>query len=227
MTKHIVEREGPKEWRVPDNIPQIPKFSVVYADPPWSLSQRGKFGAIQHYDLMSNDRIKQMPIEDLVADNAVLFLWCLSGPKGQNLAQEVAQAWGFEPKSCYTWLKSNHVGLGSPLRHATEICLLCTRGKTEPKVRNQIDFGIYPVGPHSEKPREFVSTIERMYDGPYLELFCRKRPASNKQWMCWGNQTENGADLYIPGYPVPKYSWETEETEQSEKIELTDKTEEE
>ena len=65
----------------------------------------------------------------------------------------------------------------------------------------------YPTQ-HSEKPREFTSVVERLSDGPYLELFCRRRPASNEKWYCWGNETENGADIYIPDYPVPKYSFE-------------------
>ena len=82
------------------------------------------------------------------------------------------------------------------------------RGKAPAKFKSQINWMIgYPTQ-HSEKPREFTSVVERLSDGPYLELFCRRRPASNEKWYCWGNETENGADIYIPDYPVPKYSFE-------------------
>ena len=38
---------------------------------------------------------------------------------------------------------------------------------------------------HSAKPPEFRQFIERMYDGPYLELFGRKKITN---WKVWGDQ---------------------------------------
>ncbi len=46
------------------------KYTTIVADPPWSKNQKGKRGAIMHYDLMTLDRIKNMPVGDLAADNA-------------------------------------------------------------------------------------------------------------------------------------------------------------
>ena len=87
------------------------------------------------------------------------------------------------------------------------------RGKLPPKFRSQINWLIsYPTS-HSQKPREVISIVERISPGPYLELFCRRRPASRENWHCWGNETEGGADIFIPGYPVPKYSFEQSDKE--------------
>jgi hypothetical protein len=46
-----------------------------------------------------------------------------------------------------------------------------------------------------------IPLIERVLDGPYLELFARQRPNSEKDWSIWGNEVES--DVTIPGYPVP------------------------
>ena len=42
-----------------------------------------------------------------------------------------------------------------------------------------------PVATHSEKPEEARARIERLYPGPYLELFAR-RPVEG--WTTWGNE---------------------------------------
>ena len=38
---------------------------------------------------------------------------------------------------------------------------------------------------HSRKPEETYSRIERLVEGPYLELFARK---TKKNWDSWGDQ---------------------------------------
>jgi hypothetical protein len=38
---------------------------------------------------------------------------------------------------------------------------------------------------HSQKPDEFYRIIERLYDGPYLELFARRARAG---WTSFGNE---------------------------------------
>ncbi len=208
MKKHIIERQAPMECRVPENIPDTPKFRTIVADPPWNRNQSttgGYGGALGHYDLMSLERIKNMPIADMADENAHLYLWVTNSNIDEGL--EVIKAWGFRYITMFHWIKPK-LGVGNYLRNASETCIFAVRGKLPPKCRNQINWLIgYPTA-HSEKPREFISIVERVSPGEYLELFCRKRPASNEKWYCWGNETEGGADVFIPGYPVPKYSFE-------------------
>ncbi len=58
-----------------------------------------------------------------------------------------------------------------------------------------------PLQEHSHKPEEQYAVIERISDGPYLELFARRRPHSSANWSVWGDEID--ADIVIPGYPVP------------------------
>lgn len=51
----------------------LKKYKVIYADPPWDIAQAGARGAVQHYDLMTLDRIKAMPVADFADDNATLL----------------------------------------------------------------------------------------------------------------------------------------------------------
>ena len=212
MVKHRIESEAPVSYPVPDNIPNIPKFRTIVADPPWSKNQGGNYGAINHYSLMSLDRIKAMPVSDLADDNAHLWLWVTNGNIDEGL--EVIKSWGFTYRTMFHWIKPR-MGLGTYLRNASETCLFATRGKAPVKFKGQMNWAWLPVtSVHSEKPREVISVIERVSPGPYCELFCRKRPASSNHWWAWGDGVlandfnKAGADIFIPGYPVPKYSFE-------------------
>lgn len=208
--KSRIERAAPTNFRVPENIPELPKFQTILGDCPWMKNQlsSGKNsygGAINHYPLMSLERIKAMPVADLAAEDAHLYLWVTNSNIDEGL--EVVKAWGFRYITMFHWIKPK-MGVGNYLRNASETCIFAVRGKLPPKCRTQINWLISYPTVHSEKPREFISVVERVSPGPYLELFCRRRPASNEKWYCWGNETEGGADIYIPGYPVPKYSFE-------------------
>ncbi len=55
------------------------KYSTILADPPWSINQKGKRGAVMHYQLMSLEDIKNMPVVDLAEENAHLWLWIPNG----------------------------------------------------------------------------------------------------------------------------------------------------
>lgn len=220
MVKHHVETKAPESYHIPDNIPSVPKFRTIVADPPWSKNQGGNLGAIKHYSLMSLDRIKAMPVSDLADTNAHLWLWVTNGNIDEGL--EVIKAWGFTYRTMFHWIKPR-MGLGVYLRNSSETCLFATRGKALVKFKGQMNWAWLPVtSVHSEKPREVISVIERVSPGPYCELFCRKRPASANRWWVWGNEVvgsnyhPSGADFFIPGYPVPKYSFEANNSDQEE-----------
>ena len=210
MTRHNIEKSAPTKYRVPENIPNAPKFRTIVADPPWAKNQtsgsKGSYGgAINHYPLMDIQRIRDMPVSQLADEDAHLYLWVTNSNIDEGL--EVVKAWGFRYITVFHWIKPK-LGVGNYLRNASETCIFAVRGKLPPKNRTQINWLISYPTEHSEKPREFASIVERVSPEPYLELFCRKRPASAEKWYCWGNETEGGADIFIPDYPVPKYSWE-------------------
>lgn len=178
---------------------QSPKrFKTLYADPPWDIQQKGARGAAKHYDLMTIDQIKAMPIADLMDDNSTLLLWTTNAALPQAL--EVMTAWGFAYKTNAVWDKY-YMGLGNYFRGSHEILLHGVRGKAPFKFRGQRSTLLFPRQGHSHKPEEMIPLIERVLDGPYLELFARRRPNTHEDWSVWGNEIES--DISIPGYPVP------------------------
>ena len=174
------------------------KFAVCYADPPWDIQQKGARGAARHYDLMPLERIKNMPVADLVDDNATLLLGVTNAALPAGL--EVMKAWGFEYKTNAAWDKY-YMGLGQFFRGSHELLLHGVRGKAPFKFHGQRSTLHFPRQQHSRKPQEMIPLIERVLDGPYLELFARERPNSHGDWSVWGNEIES--DITIPGYPVP------------------------
>ena len=174
---------------------QNKKYSTITADPPWSFHGYGTYGPARHYDLMSLDRLKAMPIKDLAEDNAHCWLWCTAG--SLRYGYEVLESWGFTPRSIFVWIKPRYT-LGVYLRNQCEYVLLGTRGKAPVLFKSQPNVGYFPIQEHSRKPEEFHKIVERVSPGPYLELFARRKYPG---WSVWG--LEVPSDIEIPGYPVP------------------------
>ena len=174
-------------------------YKTIYADPPWDIEQKGgpkSWGAQRHYNLMTLDQIKAMPIADLV-DPESSHCWLAVTNATLRHGYDVLEAWGFTPRSPLTWVKPRFT-LGNYLRNATEHVLLGTRGKAPVQFKSQPTWMFAPLQGHSHKPEELYDIIERVSPGPYLELFSRRR---RHGWMAWGD--EIASDIDIPGYPVP------------------------
>ena len=175
---------------------QTKKYKTIMADPPWNHQQKGARGAINHYNLMTLEQIKAMPVADLCEENAHCWLWVTAASLRDGY--DVLEAWGFTTRSIMNWIKPR-MGLGVYLRNATEYVLFGTRGKAPILYRAQPNWMFAPLQGHSHKPEEQFAIIERCSPGPYLELFARRKP-SNPEWDVWGNEIDS--DIIIPGYPV-------------------------
>lgn len=175
-----------------------PKVRTILIDPPWDVQQRGSLGADRHYDLLTLDQIKAMPIAQIAEDDAHLWLWVTNATL--RAGYDVAEAWGFTVRSPLTWIKPRFL-LGQYLRNATEHLLFATRGKAPVQFKAQGTWMFAPLQEHSHKPEEQFAVIERVSPGPYAEIFARRRPPSDKRWLVWGNEIDS--DITIPGYPVP------------------------
>jgi N6-adenosine-specific RNA methylase IME4 len=179
------------------------RAGVIYVDAPWEFrtySGKGKQrSAERHYDVMTLDQIKALPVAQLAAKDCALFLWgvCPELPG----ALEVMKAWGFEYKTvAFAWIKATknaegvtldgkglHWGMGYHTRSNIEFCLLGLRGTPTRLTKDVHQVILSPVGEHSVKPEEVRERIERLYPGPNLELFAR-RPVEG--WRTWGNELE-------------------------------------
>ena len=86
------------------------KYSLIMADPAWSYGNTISNGAaVDHYPTMSLLDMKQLPVWELAADNAVLAMW-YTGTHNQE-AIELAEAWGFTVRTMkgFTWVKLNQL----------------------------------------------------------------------------------------------------------------------
>jgi len=170
------------------------KYRVIYADPPWTFatySAKGKGRSAEaHYDCMTLDEVKRLPVAEWAAADSILLLWATDPLLDK--AFEVIRAWGFTYKTVgFYWVKRNRsgvgffTGLGFWTRANPEQCLLATRGHPKRRSADVPKLVVSPRREHSRKPDEIYDLIERLSEGPYLELFAR---SSRPGWDAWGTQ---------------------------------------
>jgi N6-adenosine-specific RNA methylase IME4 len=176
--KHESDRKGKVSQPLPVSI-----FNVIYADPPWKYNNSGFSDAPQHhYETMELFDIEALPINKLTAENCVLFLWT-TNPFLKD-ALEVVDAWGFEYKTNFVWVKE-HSTAGFYVRGQHELLLIATKGSLLPS-------GVMPISiingsndVHSKKPDCVYEIIESMFPGASkCELFARQK---HEGWEAWGN----------------------------------------
>lgn len=170
-------------------LPQGP-FGAILCDPPWSFRTYGGKDLAptqgkQPYNVMSLADLKALTVGDVAARDCIMFMWTVSHL--QDEATDLARSWGFAPKSvAFVWDKGR-IGMGYWTRQEVEICKLYTRGKPKRKSNGVRQLIRAPRREHSRKPDEQYDRIERLVDGPYLELFARQAWPG---WVAWGNQTD-------------------------------------
>jgi N6-adenosine-specific RNA methylase IME4 len=175
------------------------KYQIIYADPPWSYKDKKCNGAaLNHYETMKIEDICNLPVQGIMDDNCILFMWATYPLLKEAL--QVIEAWGFKYKSiAFQWVKvypksRGYVfGLGRWTRGNTEPCLIATKGKPK-RVDNAISqLIVSPIRKHSEKPPEARHKIVKLVgDLPRIELFSR---TIVKGWDMWGNEVPNYEQL--------------------------------
>ncbi len=78
-----------------------------------------------------------------------------------------------------------HFGQGYWTRANPEDAWLATRGSPKRINADVRQLIIHPVMDHSRKPNCVHDRIERLVEGPYLELYARRE---RKGWVTWGNE---------------------------------------
>lgn len=172
-------------------------FRVWLVDFPWKYSsaQPSTVSAQSHYPGMTVDEGIDMAdkVRAHTMKNAVMFFW-VTAPMLYYASDGISPdpyriitAWGFEPKTGGVWDKVRHnFGNYFSIRH--EHLIVCTRGSCTPDRPTPMFDSVFTEQSsdvHSEKPTLVPKMIERLYDGPYVELFARDH---RRGWTCWGNQ---------------------------------------
>ena len=167
------------------------KYNIIYGDPPWQCYGEGDRDPTQHYDTLSLENLKRIKINEIGADNCILFLW-VTGPAFPQ-ALELIKEWGFKYSTVeFVWIKSKKdktgfaFGMGNWTRANAEYCLIATKGSI-PRQDKGISQIIYePLEEHSKKPDMVRDKIIQLVgDLPRIELFARQK---TEGWEVWGNQ---------------------------------------
>jgi len=133
---------------------------------------------------MSIDAICAEPVEQLSDDNAHLHLWTTNAFLLD--AFDVLEAWGFEYKSCFIWVKPQ-MGLGNYWRLSHEFLLFGIRGSLKFADRGQKSWLSANRTQHSRKPEAVRQLVELVSPPRYLEMYGRQLPL-NPDWTVYGNQ---------------------------------------
>ena len=165
-------------------------YPVIYADPPWRYENPpigSTSRAIEnHYPTMTLEEICALPVAEIAAPDAILYLWA-TAPKLAE-CMEVITAWGFEYRTNMVWDKEK-IGMGYHARNQHELLLIATRGSIPPPAAGTQPSSVHREarGEHSAKPEFYRDMIEGFYPSlPRIELFCRK---ARDGWAVWGNQS--------------------------------------
>jgi len=162
--------------RKPPPLPQG-RYRVLVIDPPWPYEHG------LPYPTMTLDQIANLPIGDLLEDEAIVWLWTTN--RFHHDAEQIArQTWSLEYRNTLTWDKQRP-GTGVWLRGQTEHCLLYTKGNPIFQADNDTTLIRERARQHSRKPEAFYQLVERTSPGTKLELFARQpRPG----WTSWGGE---------------------------------------
>lgn len=190
-----------------DNNGNTPLYQTIVADPPWEYGSfpthlGGRYGdgtgthskTPMPYPTMTVEEIAALPVSELAAPDAWLFLWTT----GRYLhdAFHVADAWGFTYRQPFVWRKT---GTPTPFPatlapHHAEFLLVCNRGKAQRLDTwhtNVIEAAMDRRSQHSQKPEVFMDVIECVAPEPRLEMFSRR---ARLGWDTWGNQSLHGGE---------------------------------
>jgi N6-adenosine-specific RNA methylase IME4 len=177
------------------------RAGAIGADPQWKFMARSDAGdarsANTHYKTEDLARIKDIPVGQLAADDSALFMWVVDW--FVHGAIELIEAWGFSFKTvAFTWAKTNGedvdnvfddstwaFGQGFWTRGNPEMCLLATKGNPKRLHADVRQLIVTPLMDHSVKPDAWLERIERLVEGPYLELNARRRRPG---WTAWGDE---------------------------------------
>ena len=172
------------------------KYATIVIDPPWDYrdvdgSDNGGLGdnfrGKPLYALMPLHEIVKLPVPDLAAENAHLYVWACN--RTFALAAQLFKKWGFRFSTMLTWCKPG-LGLGRTFRNNTEHVLFGIRGSLPMKRYDTGTWFMADKETHSKKPQRFYEIVETVSHAPYLEMFAREQ---REGWTVWGNLDENKA----------------------------------
>ena len=183
------------------------KYNLIIMDPPWPYTSRrmmqdnGKkaAGISDEYSTMSIQDMMDLPMQNVCADNCLLFMWT-TGPK-LNEAFKLLDAWGFKYSTvAYVWNKK----IPNPGFYSMSQCeyvLVAKRGRAPERNKgvNTRQFFEKARTTHSTKPEEIQDMIEAQFNMKGVkkaEIFARR---FRKGWDCVGTDLNGTVQDFLAG----------------------------
>jgi N6-adenosine-specific RNA methylase IME4 len=192
------------------------RYSTIVIDPPWPHPDSGTRtlgpkkeavfwggntvgkASVVPYRRMSVEEITALPVGDLAAQDAHLYLWTTN--RFMRDAYAVAEAWGFKFSTILTWCKAPMgIGMGGAFTITNEYVLFCRRGSLKALSRFDRTWWNWKrpykqngAPSHSQKPEGFLDVVEQVSPEPRLEMFARRNRLG---WDTWGDEAMNHIDL--------------------------------
>jgi len=170
-------------------------YGLILLDPAWAFRNWSAKGEAKnpsaHYDVMSLDQLKALPVGHLAAPDCACVMWGIAPML--DVAIDLLRHYGFTFKTMGGWAKQSSTGRkwqfgpGYIFRSALEPYIVGTIGSPPVLVHDVRNLIVAPVREHSRKPDEMHANLERLYPGPRVELFARQRRAG---WDSWGNEAD-------------------------------------
>lgn len=181
------------------------KHRVILLDPPWPYDRTaGRGMAHAQYQLMPWPELHALGprLHAVAAPDCAILLWT-TAPLLMEISATV-RAWQLRYiTKAFCWVKTRQgaifFGIGSYTASNTEDVWLLSNGTPKRRAADvsqvvptlETEGIIAPMGRHSRKPEVLQDRIERMFPGPYLEVFARRRRPG---WTCIGNELD-GLDI--------------------------------
>jgi len=172
------------------------KYNIIYADPAWNIryfkeTKAGKLSRELPYGTMNDKQIINLPVKEITAQDAILFIWCIDSKI--PILLNILKKWGFKYIGVgFVWHKKAKTTKGenatftSYTRKSCELCFIGSRGKYLVKDPTKPQFISKPKREHSRKPDIIRTLIVEMCGNlPRVELFARQR---FEGWDAWGNE---------------------------------------
>lgn len=193
------------------------KYATIVADPPWRYEEFVGFSGPRPgpdetgkrpvptvrrsrplpYPSMEVGEIAALPVEQMAAKDAWLWLWTTN--RYLPHAFPIMAAWGFKYAAQVVWHKGSGVSpfSQSPVSSVTDAEFLLVGRRGRAKRRGILDGLVIKAprgGAHSRKPELFLDLIETVTPGPYLEMFARRQRLG---WDTWGNEALNHVEMDV------------------------------
>ena len=142
-----------------------------------------------NYETMPLDDIRAMPIQEVLDDDALVFLWATQSTLPDAIS--LIASWDLRYSYVMTWHKPfGPKPFNRPL-YNSEFAVVGTKGK--PQYLQETQFFTANTWAHprqkSVKPEGFYDLLRRVTPAPRLDIFGRRRIAG---FHSWGNEAPEG-----------------------------------